>query len=426
MIPPSFNIMVKPRGPICNCRCRYCYYLPKEELYRGSDFRMSMEVLESFTRQYIAAQQVNEVTFSWQGGEPLLAGLDFFKQAVAYQKKYQRPGLAIHNALQTNGLLLDEEWCRFFNEHDFLIGISVDGPGRLHDGFRLDPGGKPTLERVMAGRELLKKHKVEFNTLSCVHSVNAGQPLEVYHFLRDEVGSRFLQFIPIVVRDNQVGSGQEAEVTEHTVSGKQFGKFLISIYDEWVRHDVGKVFVQIFDAALSAWLGQPPGLCVFDRTCGTAMVLEHNGDLYACDHFVEPDCLLGNLRDTGLEELVGSEKQRMFGLAKRDSLPKYCRECPARFVCNGECPKNRISRTRDGEPGLNYLCEGYLAFFKHVDPQMRFMARELAAGRPPSNVMFETARRDTDIKRKLATAGRNDPCPCGSGRKIKHCHGRGK
>ena len=227
------------------------------------------------------------------------------------------------------------------------------------------------------------------------------------------------------MRDNQTESPEGVAVTEHTVSGKQFGKFLNSIFDEWVRRDVGKVFVQAFDTALAAWLGRPPGLCVFDKTCGTAMVLEHNGDLYACDHFVEPGFLLGNIVETGLETLVGSEQQTQFGLAKRDSLPKYCRECPVRFACNGGCPRNRISNTPDGEPGLNYLCEGYREFFAHIDPQMRFMARELSAGRPPANIMYEAARQDTDIRQKLATLGRNDLCPCGSGRKVKHCHGRG-
>jgi uncharacterized protein len=424
MIPPSFNVMVKPRGPICNCRCEYCYYLPKEHLYPDGDFHMSAEMLENFTRQYIAAQKVPEVIFSWQGGEPLLMGLDFFKTAVRFQEEYGRPGLKMSNSLQTNGFLLNDEWCRFFKEHNFLIGISIDGPGRLHDTYRVDLDNKPTLDRVMAGVELLKKHAVEFNTLSCVHSINAEHPIEVYRFLRDEVQSQFLQFIPIVVRDNQTEFPQKTAVTEHTVSGKQYGKFLTSIFDEWVRRDVGKVFVQAFDTSLAAWLGRPPGLCVFDKTCGTAMVLEHNGDLYACDHFVESEYLLGNLAETGLETLVGSEKQTEFGLAKRDALPKYCTECPVRFVCNGGCPRNRISYTPDGEPGLNYLCEGYRAFFAHINGQMKFMAAELNAGRPPSNVMYETARQDAEIRRQLATLGRNDPCPCGSGRKVKQCHGK--
>ena len=419
--------MVKPRGAICNCRCEYCYYLPKEELYPDGEFRMSSELLKDFTEQYMAAQKVPEVVFSWQGGEPLLMGLDFYKRAVEFQKEFQRPGLKVSNSLQTNGFLLDDQWCRFFHENDFLIGISIDGPGRLHDTFRIDTANRPTAERVMAGVEQLKKHSVEFNTLSCVHSLNADHPVEVYRFLRDEVGSQFHQFIPIVVRDRESGTGtpQAPAVTKHTVSGKKYGKFLSSIFDEWVRRDVGKVFVQAFDTALAAWLGQAPGLCVFDKTCGTAMVLEHNGDLYACDHFVEPDFRLGNITDSTLISLVGSEKQRKFGLDKRDALPKYCRECPVRFACNGGCPRNRISHTADGEPGLNYLCEGYRDFFAHIDPHMRFMARELSQGRPPANIMFEAAKQDTDIRQKLTTLGRNDPCPCGSGRKVKHCHGRG-
>jgi len=417
--------MVKPRGPVCNCRCQYCYYLPKEHLYPGSDFRMTEEVLENFTRQYIVSQSAPQVTFSWQGGEPTLIGLDFFERAVQLQKRYQRPGLTISNTLQTNGTTLNDEWCRFFREHGFLIGISIDGPGHLHDVYRVDSGNRPTLEGVMRGVEMLRTHEVEFNTLTCVHAANADYPLDVYRFLRDEVRSRFVQFIPVVLRDNETGFQEGDTVTQHSVEGRQYGHFLSTIFDEWVRRDVGSVFVQAFDAALAARVGQPPGVCVFDETCGTAMVLEHNGDLYSCDHFVEPDCLLGNIAETDLAALVGSAKQTQFGLAKRATIPKHCLECPVRFACNGGCPKNRISRTPDGEAGLNYLCEGYRMFFTHIAPQMDFMARELAAGRPPANVMVAVARQDAEFQRKLITAKRNDPCPCGSGRKFKHCHGRG-
>ena len=423
-VPPSYHVMVKPRGPVCNCRCQYCYYLPKEHLYPGSDFRMTEEVLENFTRQYIVSQSAPQVTFSWQGGEPTLMGLAFFERAVELQKRHQRPGLTISNTLQTNGTTLDDDWCRFFRKYDFLVGISVDGPGPLHDVYRVDRGNHPTLERVMSGVELLRTHEVEFNTLTCVHAANADYPLDVYRFLRDEVKSRFVQFIPVVLRDNETGFQEGDTVTQHSVEGRQYGQFLSTIFDEWVRRDVGSVFVQAFDAALAARVGQPPGVCVFDETCGTAMVLEHNGDLYSCDHFVEPDCLLGNIAETDLATLVESVKQTQFGLAKRATLPKYCLECPVRFVCNGGCPKNRISHTPDGEAGLNYLCEGYRMFFTHIAPQMDFMARELAAGRPPSNVMVAVARQDAEFQRKLITAKRNDPCPCGSGRKFKHCHGR--
>jgi uncharacterized protein len=402
--------MLKPRGPVCNLGCAYCYYLSKDGLYPGSDFCMSDEVLESFTRQYIAAQRVPEVTFGWQGGEPLLMGLDFFRRAVALQDKHRKPGMRVVNALQTNGTLLDDAWCRFFREHDFLVGLSLDGPREAHDAYRADKGGRPTFDRVMAGLALLREHGVEFNILATVHAANADRPIEVYRFLRDEVDARFIQFIPIVQRE---GGG----VSARSVVAEQFGRFLIAVFDEWVRRDVGRVFVQIFDVALAAWVGAPPGLCVFDETCGNALVLEHNGDLYACDHFVDPHYRLGNILQTPLVDLVGSERQRRFGLDKRDALPETCRVCEVRFVCNGGCPKNRLQ-------GLNYLCEGYKAFFQHVDGPMRFMAAELEARRPPANIMHHLAQREAELERRFAQANRNDPCPCGSGLKFKHCHGK--
>jgi uncharacterized protein len=422
--PPAFHVMLKPRGPVCNLSCAYCYYLSKERLYPDGRFRMTDELLEAFTRQYIAAQRAPEVTFGWQGGEPTLMGLDFFRRAVELQRKYRREGVQVRNALQTNGTLLDDAWCRFFREHDFLIGLSLDGPRELHDACRVDKRGRPTFDRVMAGLALLKKHGVEFNVLTTVHAANAGHPLEVYRFLRDEAGARFIQFIPIVERDNETGFQEGERVTGRSVTGRQYGDFLIAIFDEWVQRDVGRVFVQIFDVALAAWAGQRPGLCVFEETCGTALVLEHNGDLYACDHFVEPRCRLGNVLETPLVELVGSEQQRRFGQAKRDALPRACRECAVRFVCHGGCPKNRVLHTADGEPGLNYLCEGYKAFFTHVDRPMRLMAAELRAGRPPANVMLILAQEEAELERRFARARRNDPCPCGSGLKFKHCHGR--
>ena len=409
-VPPAFHVMLKPRGPVCNLGCAYCYYLSKDGLYPGSDFCMSDEVLESFTRQYIAAQRAPEVTFGWQGGEPLLMGLDFFRRAVALQDKHRKPGMRVVNALQTNGTLLDDAWCRFFREHDFLVGLSLDGPREAHDAYRADKGGRPTFDRVMTGLALLREHGVEFNILATVHAANADRPIEVYRFLRDEVDARFIQFIPIVQRE---GGG----VSARSVVAEQFGRFLIAVFDEWVRRDVGRVFVQIFDVALAAWVGAPPGLCVFDETCGNALVLEHNGDLYACDHFVDPHYRLGNILQTPLVDLVGSERQRRFGLDKRDALPETCRVCEVRFVCNGGCPKNRLQ-------GLNYLCEGYKAFFQHVDGPMRFMAAELEARRPPANIMHHLAQREAELERRFAQANRNDPCPCGSGLKFKHCHGK--
>jgi uncharacterized protein len=424
MAPPAFHIMLKPRGAICNLDCKYCYFLAKELLYPGSRFRMAEALLEEYTRQYIEVQQVPEVTFAWQGGEPTLMGLDFFKLAVELQQKYCRPGMKIYNALQTNGTTLDNEWSAFFQANDFLIGLSLDGPRELHDYYRVDKGGRPTFDRVMGGLELLEKHKVEFNILTAVHAANAGRPLEVYHFLRDKVGTQFIQFIPIVERDNKTGFQEGEKVTGRSVTGKQYGDFLITIFDEWVRRDVGRVFVQIFDVALAAWLGQPPGLCIFEETCGLAMAMEHNGDIYACDHFVEPTYKLGNIQETPMIELVASEQQRQFGLAKRDTLPTYCRQCPVRFVCNGGCPKNRIIFTPDGEPGLNYLCQGYKAFFTYIDQPMKFMATELQRQRPPANIMDHLAQQEAELQRRFTHARRNDPCPCGSGRKFKHCHGR--
>jgi len=422
--PPAFHVMLKPCGPVCNLGCSYCYYLSKERLYPDGHFCMTDGLLETFTRQYIEAQRVPEVTFGWQGGEPTLVGLDFFRLAVELQQEVCRPGTAVRNAVQTNGTLLNDEWCRFFREHGFLVGLSLDGPRQLHDAYRVDKRGQPTFYRAMAGLALLKKHGVEFNVLTTVHAANAGHPLDVYRFLRDEVGARFIQFIPIVQRDNETGFQEGERVTERSVTGRQYGDFLIAVFDEWVRRDVGRVFVQIFDVALATWVGQRPGLCVFEETCGTALVLEHNGDLYACDHFVEPRCQLGNVLETPLVELVGSEQQRRFGLAKRDELPRACRECAVRFVCHGGCPKNRVARMPDGEPGLNYLCEGYKAFFAHVDRPMRMMRAELRAGRPPANVMLALAQEEAELQRRLAHARRNDPCPCGSGLKFKHCHGQ--
>lgn len=422
--PAAFHVMLKPRGAICNLDCKYCYFLAKEMMYPGSRFRMADDLLENYTKQYIDAQRVPEVTFAWQGGEPTLMGLDFFKRAVELQQQYRKPGMTIHNAFQTNGVLLDDDWCRFFHQHHFLIGLSVDGPKHIHDAYRVDKGGRPTFERVMAGLALLKKHKVEFNILTTVHAANADHGVEVYRCLRDEVGTQFMQFIPIVERDNETGYQEGDRVTERSLTAEQYGRFLISIFDEWVRRDVGRVFVQIFDVALAAWAGERPGLCVFEETCGLALAMEHNGDLFACDHFVEPSYRLGNIQEIPLIDMVASAEQRQFGLDKRDKLPQYCRACEVRFVCNGGCPKDRLISTPDGEPGLNYLCGGFRAFFNHIDRPMRFMANELHAGRPPANIMNVLAQEERTLHQRFATAGRNDPCPCGSGRKFKACHGR--
>ena len=389
--------MAKPTGPICNLDCTYCFYLEKENLYPGKHgWAMNPEVLESYIRQYIHAQAAPVITFAWQGGEPTLLGVDFFRNVVALEKKYA-DGRRIQNAFQTNGVLLNDAWAGFFAEHGFLVGISIDGPRELHDFYRVNKGGEPTFDAVMAGIGYLKKHGVEFNTLTVVNRMNSSHPLEVYWFLRD-AGSGYMQFIPIVER-MAAAPGPEgltlispswkstAEVTEWSVQPLQFGKFLCAIFDEWVRRDVGSSFVQIFDVALESWFGMPQGLCVFRATCGAALAVEHNGDLYSCDHFVYPENKLGNIMEAPLESLVGSAQQRRFGVAKRNTLPRYCRECEVRFACNGECPKHRFVQAPDGEPGLNYLCAGYKLFFNHIDPYMQFMVGELQNDRAPANVM---------------------------------------
>ena len=387
LTPPTFQVMLKPRGSICNLDCRYCFYLDKEKLYPGAGFRMSDELLEEYTRQYIAAQRVPEVVFAWQGGEPTLMGLEFYRKAVALQEKYRRPGMRILNALQTNGTRLDDEWCAFFHEHHFLIGLSLDGPRPLHDAYRVDKGGQPTFDKVMAGLKLLQRHQVEFNILTCVHAANAEHPLAVYRFLRDEVGAAFIQFIPIVERVHPLHFQEGTQVSPHSVTGEAYGRFLNAVFDEWVRRDVGRVSVQIFDVALAIWLGEPPGLCIFDETCGRGLAMEHNGDVYSCDHFVEPRHQLGNMQLIPLADLAGSGKQRRFGLAKRDTLPRACRECPVLFACHGGCPKDRFLQTPEGEPGLNYLCAGYKAFFTHVNAPMKQIRNLIQQNRPVTDVM---------------------------------------
>lgn len=404
-----FHVMTKPSGSRCNLDCHYCFYLEKEKLYpRGPNdvMRMPKEVLETYVRDYIA-QPGPVVSFAWQGGEPTLMGVDFFREAVALQKRYAN-GKTIENAFQTNGTLLDDEWGRFLAGEGFLVGISIDGPRALHDAYRVDRGHRPTFDRVMAGMDVLKKHKVEFNTLTTVHRKNAPQALEVYRFLRKH-GSGFMQFIPIVERmpesgpvahdftlapppdQDPTGADRDdapgARVTPWSVRPAEFGAFLCTIFDEWVKRDVGRVFVQHVDSALAKWLGVPGGTCVFAETCGRALAVEHNGDVYSCDHYVYPEYRLGNLRDTPLAELVDSPRQQKFGDAKSSTLPRYCRECPVKFACNGDCPKHRFARTPDGEAGLSYLCPSYRRFFTHIDPAMKTMAALLKSGRAPSEIM---------------------------------------
>jgi len=442
--PPLFHVMTKPTGAICNLDCKYCYFLSKEMLYPGSRFRMADELLATYTKQYIDSQKSREVTFAWQGGEPTLMGLDFFERAISYQKQFARPGVKISNSLQTNGTLLDDDWCRFFKKHNFLIGLSIDGPEELHDKYRVNKGGAGSFKQVMRGFDLLKKYHVEFNVLCTVHAGNQDYPLEVYRFFRDELGSDFVQFIPIVERaddhvrslanvgwserhggDRPLYTQAGGLITERSIDSAKYGRFLITIFDEWVRRDVGKMYVQIFDVSLGSWLGQPGGLCIFAPTCGDALALEHNGDLYSCDHYVEPDYLLGNIQEDLMIELVASDQQKQFGRDKQESLPQYCLDCEVRFACHGGCPKNRFISTPNGEEGLNYLCAGYRSFFNHIDRPMKQMAQLLRQRRPAAEIMRITAAEDEAQQQKaFSSTKRNAPCPCGSGKKFKQCHGR--
>jgi uncharacterized protein len=396
-----FHVMVKPIGPACNLDCRYCFYLEKARLFAGEHSpRISDEVLERFVQQYITAlPDAPEINFAWQGGEPTLMGLDFFRKVVALQKKHSG-GKKITNAFQTNATLLDDEWCAFLAANQFLTGVSLDGPRELHDTYRLDKQGRSTFDAVVAAVARLKQHGAPFNTLTVVNRVNARQPLKVYRFLK-EIGSTFHQYIPIVERVANPAAqalglplatppgtaAEEVAVTEWSVRPDDYGKFLIAIFDEWVRQDVGKIFVQLFDAALAAWVGQSGTVCVYAEECGNAIILEHNGAVYACDHFVYPQYLLGNLKDAPLTEMAWSAQQESFGRNKKTLLPNYCRKCEFLFACNGECPKHRFAKTPDGEPGLSYLCAGLKRFFQHATPKLDAMARLVQAHRPAAEIM---------------------------------------
>ncbi len=411
--PQGFHVLAKPSGPICNLDCQYCYFLEKEALYPNDRFRMRDDTLEQYLRQLLESQAGPEVTIAWQGGEPTLMGVEFFRRAMALVERFRRPGQQVLHTIQTNGTLLTDEWCTFLAEHRFLVGISIDGPAPLHDTYRVDKRGRPTFDRVVEGFERLRRHEVDVNVLCTVNAANQDRPLEVYRYLRDDLGVQHIQLIPIVETEGVPTADGVRGVTTRSVDPRAWGRFLSAIFDEWVVRDVGRVFVSHFDAALASWVGVPPSLCIFSETCGDAVALEHNGDLYSCDHFVEPEHLLGNIHDTHLVELLGSAQQRAFGAAKRDTLPEYCRTCSVKFACQGECPKNRFTLTPAGEPGLNYLCAGYLSFFTHIDGPMRLMASLLSSGRFADEIMTT-----------LSAAPRNGPCPCGSGQKAKHCHQR--
>lgn len=388
-------VMLKPAGAHCNLACKYCYYLEKNKLYPTAQRHlMSDEMLEQFTREYIEAQTMNQVLFTWHGGEPLLRSIDFYRKALSLQQKYTG-GRRIDNVIQTNGTLLTDEWCEFFAQNHWLVGISIDGPQPDHDHYRLTAAGKPSWKKVMQGIKLLKKHGVEWNAMAVVNAYNANHPLEFYRFFKEN-GCQFLQFTPIVERLTRHEDGRtlasladkdEISLSEASVAPEQWGYFLCAIFDEWVRKDVGKIFVEIFDCTLANWMGISPGICAYSKECGHAGVMEHNGDVYSCDHFVFPEYKLGNIRDHSLIDMLYGEQQQEFSRLKHSSLPRQCKECDMEFACHGECPKNRFMKDKYGDSGLNYLCPGYYHYYQHVAPYMDYMKQELMSQRPPSNIM---------------------------------------
>ena len=434
--PPGFHLLAKPSGSTCNIDCTYCFFLSKESLYPDEQHRMSGATLEAYIRQLLESHRMPQVTVAWQGGEPTLMKLDFFRRSIELVEKHRRPGQTVNHTFQTNGLLLDDEWCAFFKEHAFLVGLSVDGPRALHDAYRVDRRGQGTFDRVMKGWRHLREHGVDFNVLCTVNAANQEHGRSVYRFFRDELGAKWVQFIPIIERateqtlqvanrgwSEQPGSPRllytqtGSLVTERTVGGEQYGRFLVDVFEEWVRHDVGQVYVQLFDVTLEAYFGRHL-LCIHAPTCGLGPALEHNGDLYSCDHFVEPGFKVGNIHETHLLDLVASPAQRKFGQDKQDTLTAQCLGCEVRPLCHGGCPKDRFAISRDGEPGQNYLCAGLELFFKHTRPAMAEMGRLLQRRRPPAEVMAWTAAEDE-------RRGPYQPCPCGSGRKFRFCHGDG-
>ena len=388
-------VMLKPAGAHCNLACKYCYYLEKNKLYPTAQRHlMSDEILEQFTREYIEAQTMNQVLFTWHGGEPLLRSIDFYRKALSLQQKYAG-SRRIDNVIQTNGTLLTDEWCEFFAQNHWLVGISIDGPQPDHDHYRLTAAGKPSWQKVMQGIKLLKKHGIEWNAMAVVNAYNVNHPLEFYRFFKEN-GCQFLQFTPIVERQTRHEDGRtlasladkdDIPLSEASVTPEQWGKFLCAIFDEWVRKDVGKIFVEIFDCTLANWMGVSPGICAYSKECGHAGVMEHNGDVYSCDHFVFPEYKLGNIRDHSLIDMLYGEQQQEFSRLKHSSLPRQCKECDMEFACHGECPKNRFMKDKYGDSGLNYLCPGYYHYYQHVAPYMDYMKQELMSQRPPSNIM---------------------------------------
>jgi uncharacterized protein len=432
--PPGFHLLAKPSGSTCNIDCTYCFFLSKEALYPNDKQRMSEATLDAYIRQLLESHRTPQVTVAWQGGEPTLMKLDFFRRAVELVEQYRQPAQTVQHTFQTNGLLLDDEWCAFFKEHAFLVGLSVDGPRELHDTYRVDRKKQGTFDLVMRGLGFLRRHEVDFNILCTVNAANEKHGRTVYRFFRDELGAKWMQFIPIVERatDETLGvanlgwSTRPGEkrllytqdgnlVTNRSVGREQYGRFLIDIFEDWVRHDVGRVYVQLFDVTLEGYFGRHH-LCIHAPTCGYGPAMESNGDVYSCDHFVEPRYRLGNIHDKHLLELVASPEQRAFGRAKLDSLTAQCQRCEVRPVCNGGCPKDRFATSRDGEPGQNYLCPGLELFFTHTRPAMETMARLFQQRRPPADVMA-IVRADDDRR------GAYQPCPCGGGAKFRFCHG---
>ena len=397
-------VMVKPVGAVCNLACDYCYYLEKANLYKDNlKHVMSDELLEKFIDEYINSQTMPQVLFTWHGGETLMRPLSFYKKAMELQKKYAR-GRTIDNCIQTNGTMLTDEWCEFFRENNWLVGVSIDGPQEFHDEYRKNKMGKPSFVKVMQGINLLKKHGVEWNAMAVINDFNADYPLDFYRFFK-EIGCQYIQFAPIVERilsheDGRhlasLAENKAGTLADFSITPEQWGNFLCALFDEWVKEDVGKYYVQIFDSTLANWMGEQPGICTMAKTCGHAGVMEFNGDVYSCDHFVFPEYKLGNIYSKTLVEMMHSERQHNFGNMKYQSLPTQCKECEFLFACNGECPKNRFSQTAEGEPGLNYLCKGYYQFFKHVAPYMDFMKNELMNQRPTANIM--EALKNGDLK----------------------------
>jgi len=401
----AYHAMVKPTGSICNLDCTYCYYLHKKELLGTQNkFRISDEILESHIRQYIEGQDRDEVVFSWQGGEPTLLGIEFFEKVIELERKYKKPNQRIENDLQTNGTLLNDDWGAFLKQHRFLVGLSIDGPEELHDQYRIAKDGKPTFDKVYAAAQLLHSHGVPFNALCVVNRLNAQHPREVYRFIRNEISPRQMQFIPCVepkVFRNTApqhwdpamlpvqGSPEarpghpDSVVTDWSVDPDDWGTFLCKVWDDWYRRDIGKVFVNHFESAAAVWMGRDAQMCVYHQFCGKGVALEHDGSLYSCDHYVYPEYKLGNIQQVSSSRMVFSDRQREFGFGKFHSLPQQCLDCSFLFACNGECPKNRLIRTRSGEPGLNYLCSGFQKFWHHIDNEMKDICRNIAAGRRP-------------------------------------------